>query len=130
MLGRLRVLIADDNAGWRGIITRLLEGECDVVGYAERGDEIVPMAMRLRPDLVTLDVSMPGQSGFKAIPSLRAALPATLLIVISTTDGRLYRDEASHLGADDYVAKRRVASDLIPAIRKRRSSTQHLQRLA
>ena len=130
MLGRLRALIAEDNAEWRDIITDFVGSECDVVGNAERGDEIVPLALQLQPDLVTLDISMPGQSGLKAFPSLRAALPDAILIVISTIDNRLYRDEASRLGADYYVPKRSVISDLIPAIRRGRLSTQRNLRLA
>ena len=54
----------------RAIITRLLMPDFEVIGYVERGDELAANAMRLHPDIVTLDVAMPGQSGLNALPAL------------------------------------------------------------
>jgi DNA-binding NarL/FixJ family response regulator len=127
---RLQILIADDRPEWRSILTHMLEPECDISGYAERGDEIVPLAMHLQPDVVTLDISMPGQSGSKALPSLRAALAGRGSHCDQHVGQPVYRDEAHRLGADDYVAKRSVMSDLMPAVRAGRVSARRPQRFA
>ena len=66
----LTVLVADDSTECRAIITRLLMPDFEVIGYVERGDELAANAMRLHPDIVTLDVAMPGQSGLNALPAL------------------------------------------------------------
>lgn len=114
--GRLRVLVADDGEEWRYILTRLLEAEYKIVGYAERGDELIGIASDLHPDVITLDVSMPGQSGLMALPALRSALPEAIIVVVSTTASPLYQKEAYARGADAYVAKNRVLPDLLWAI--------------
>ena len=111
---RLTVLVADDNAEWRSIITRVLRRDFEVIGYVERGDELVTNAM-------LLDVGMPGQSGLNALPAIRAALPTTLVVVISTISTAIYKEEAFRRGANAYVAKARVLSDLLPAIADSRS---------
>jgi len=108
--------VADDHEDWRYIVTRTLQAEYDVIGYAERGDEVIATACALRPDVITLDVSMPGQSGMDVLPGLRAALPETIIVVLSSTVTRLYSEEAFERGADAYIAKDRVLSDLPLAI--------------
>jgi DNA-binding NarL/FixJ family response regulator len=119
----LTVLVAEDNAEWRSIITRVLTPDFEVIGYVERGDELVTHATRLHPDIVTLDVAMPGQSGLNALPALRVALPNAIVVVISTIPTAIYKEEAFRRGANAYVAKARVLSDLLPAIANNRSKT-------
>ena len=101
----LTVLVAEDNAEWRSIITRVLMPDFEVIGYVERGDELVTHATRLHPDIVTLDVAMPGQSGLNALPALRVALPNAIVVVISTIPTAIYKEEAFRRGANAYVAK-------------------------
>jgi DNA-binding NarL/FixJ family response regulator len=93
----------------------------EVIGYVERGDELVANAILLHPDIVTLDVGMPGQSGLNALPALRTALPTAIVVIISTISTPIYKDEAFRRGANAYVAKARVLSDLLPAIADSRS---------
>ena len=119
---RERVLVADDNAEWRYIIARMLRAEYDIVGYVERGDELIATASSLHPDVVTLDLSMPGQSGISVLAGLRHALPDAILVVISSTEMQVYIDEAFACGADAYVKKNRVITDLLPAISAGRRS--------
>lgn len=123
----LTALVADDHAEWRYIITRVLEEQYDVIGYADRGDQVLDMASRLQPDVITLDVSMPGQSGLEALPALRAALPTTIIIVVSTNAMPLYQQEAFARGADGYVPKNRL-SQLIPALSEARARKSHTHR--
>ena len=119
----LTVLVADDSTEWRSIISRLLMPDFEVIGYVERGDELVTHATRLHPDIVTLDVAMPGQSGLNALPALRVALPTAIVVVISTISTAIYKEEAFRRGANAYVAKARVVSDLLPAIANNHSKT-------
>jgi len=124
---RLRVLVADDNPDWRYLLTKVLRPEYDVAGYAERGDKIIEVARDLQPDVITLDISMPGQSGLGALTALRAALPKAIIVVVSGTVRRLYQEEAFMRGADAFITKDRVLSDLVVTIlmaRKRQSEEQ------
>ena len=113
---RLRVVVADDDDHWRYIIERTLRAEYDVIGYAERGDQVIGIACELQPDVITLDVSMPGQSGLAALIPLRAALPRAIIVMISTIPADLCQ-EAVARGADAYVPKSRVRSDLLSVLR-------------
>jgi DNA-binding NarL/FixJ family response regulator len=87
-----------------------------VVGFAERGDQLLELATSLRPHVITLDVSMPGLSGLNALPRLRAALPTAVIVVLTTNSSPLYREEAYHRGADAYVLKGSVLEALLPVI--------------
>lgn len=123
--------MADDHDQWRGIIARTLEAQHDVIGYAEAGEQILDLARELRPDVITVDISMPGQSGLNAVPALRAALPAVILVVVTTTTARIYRDDAFARGADGYVVKNRILLDLLPAVETARNQrSERRQRLA
>lgn len=113
------VLIADDSATWRAIIARILEPECKIVCFATRGDEVIRQATALQPDVITLDVSMPGISGLQLLPKLRSAMPNAVIVIVTITSDPLYMEEARLRGANAYVLKRNTLTDLIPAIRKR-----------
>ena len=110
------VLIADDNSEWQTNIARILGAEYAVLAFVARGDEVVATAMILQPEVVTLDVSMPGVSGLNLLPELRAALPGAVIVIVTTTSNKLYIDEAYQRGANGYVLKRKALSDLVPAI--------------
>jgi DNA-binding NarL/FixJ family response regulator len=127
---RNTVLVADDNAQWRGIIATVLQPEFEVIGYVERGDELAAAALRLQPEVVTLDVSMPGQSGLNALPAIRRILPDAIVIVVTTTASAIYREEAIRRGADGYVLKSLVLRDLVPAIQRGRLDTRENERYA
>lgn len=115
-MSRLTVLIAEDNDEWCKLIARILEPEYSVIGFVAQGSEVVREAVARQPNIITLDVSMPGMSGLRLLPELRAAMPKLAIVMLSTESRKLYVDEAHRRGADAYVAKRRTASDLIPAI--------------
>lgn len=98
-----------------------------MVGTALRGDEILSTAIHVFPDVITVDVSMPGQSGLKALPPLRSAFPAAIIVVVSTTMTRLYVEEAFIRGADDYIEKTNAGSDLMNAILSAQDRRDHNQ---
>lgn len=115
-MSRPTALIADDNVDWRDLIAQVLQPEYEIAGFVALGSEVVTQAVTLQPDVITLDVSMPGISGIRLLPQLRAAMPDTVIVIVSMESSRLYVDEAYRRGADGYVAKSKTPSDLIPAI--------------
>lgn len=102
---RLRFLVAEDNQEWQQIIVQILEIDYDLVGVVDRGDQIIDVAQKCLPDLITLDIAMPGQSGLQALPGLRLLLPHAIIVVISNTATPVYMEEAFARGADGYLEK-------------------------
>lgn len=121
------MLIADDSSEWCAILTRILQPEFNIAGVVVRGDHVVSRAVALRPDIVTLDVSMPGISGLQLLPQLRSTMPNTVIVVVTAATEQLYMDEAHSRGADGYVLKGSALTDLIPAIQKGRQPEHSLQ---
>jgi len=113
----ITVLLADDNALFRDGIAQILraDGRFDVVAQASRGDEAVAAAARLRPDLILIDLDMPGMSGIDAIRSIRiddADVPIGVLTMFETQD---YVKAALFAGASGYLAKDATPADLCGA---------------
>jgi DNA-binding NarL/FixJ family response regulator len=115
----IRILIADDHVLVRSGLRALLGADADleVVGEAGDGAETLRLAAELAPDLVLLDVSMPGESGIKTAARLKEAHPelAVLFLTMHEEEGLLH--EALRAGAAGYVIKRAEASELLQAIR-------------
>ena len=116
---KVRVLVIDDSAFSRRTIVRLLEEipGVEVAGYAINGEEGLRKAMDLRPDLITLDLEMPGMDGFTLLRIIMSACPAPVLVVSAHNDDeRVFK--ALELGAVDFVAKpSKVLSDQLLEIR-------------
>jgi len=113
---RKRVLVVDDSPEWHGIIRDVLEPDCAVIGYARDADELAAKARQLLPDVLTLDVSMPGKSGLNALPPIRQMLPDAFIVIVSCCTNPVYKEEAFRRGADAYVLKTRVRSELSSCI--------------
>jgi DNA-binding NarL/FixJ family response regulator len=107
MTGPIRVLIADDHALMREGIRHVLDDPqlFVVVAEAARGDEVVPLARKHEPDVVVLDISMPGRSGLEVTPLLRDAVPACRIIILSMHEHGEYVLRAVRAGAHGYVLK-------------------------
>jgi DNA-binding NarL/FixJ family response regulator len=116
----ISVLFADDNPAFLRIATRFLQQYDDivVVGAAGGGEEALALAQELQPDIVVMDLAMPGLSGLEAIPRLRAVLPGVGIIALTVLDTNGYREAALAAGADDFVAKASLDTDLVLAIRR------------
>jgi DNA-binding NarL/FixJ family response regulator len=114
----LRILIGDDSELVRRGIKQLLLSESNllVCGEAVDGPDVLRQARQLAPDLVLLDISMPGQSGLEAARLLRQEFPATDVIMMSQHDPAHFLPRALAAGAQACVDKTRLASDLLPAI--------------
>jgi len=119
MSEKIRVLVADDHAILRSGLRLLIDAEPDLAVVGEAGDfgEAIRLATSLHPDVVTLDLSMPGGSGLASIERLRAAAPAARVLVLTMHDDPAYVRSALAVGASVYVAKSAADDALIGAIR-------------
>jgi DNA-binding NarL/FixJ family response regulator len=116
----IRVVVADDHAIVREGIRQVLDGTegITVVGEAATGPDAFERAQALVPDVVVLDVSMPGESGLEVAKRLKRALPATRVLMLSVYDNTEFVLEAVRAGADGYLLKDSSPSELRAAIRK------------
>ena len=118
---KTRVLVVDDSAFMRRTLARILEEHegVEVVGTARDGVEGVREALRLRPDLITMDVEMPNLDGVGAVQEIMQALPTPIIMVSSlTTEGAEVTIDALEAGAIDYVAKPSALGEAVPGLRE------------
>jgi len=116
---KARILLADDHAILRAGLKLLLDAQPDmeVVGEASNGARALAMAEELRPDLILLDLTMPGLGGLDVLRSLKDIAPGSRVLVLTMHDDRSYLQQALALGAAGYVVKKAVDSELLNAIR-------------
>ncbi len=115
----IRVLLVDDHTLVREGIRLCLEavGDIQVVGEAEDGRQAVARALELRPDVVVMDISLPGQSGIDATAQIKRELPGVQVVGLSMYDNEEYVTRLLKAGAAGYVLKRSAATDLVAAVR-------------
>jgi DNA-binding NarL/FixJ family response regulator len=116
----ISVLLVDDNPAFLRIATRFLQKHDDtvVIGTADGGEEALALAQDLQPDIVLVDLAMPGVSGLETIPRLRAILPKVGIIALTVLDTNSYLQAAIEAGANDFIPKASLNTDLLPAIRR------------
>lgn len=116
----IRVLVADDHAILRDGIRSLLERQPDflVVGEARDGQEALASAQTLTPDVVLMDLAMPGMDGLEATRRLRQLLPDVKVLILTQHDNREYIAPALQAGAVGYVLKRSGGREVVNAIRQ------------
>lgn len=112
-----RLIIADDSALMRKAVEMALNGQYEIVARVEDGEAAVAAAETLRPQLILLDVSMPGLNGLEAARQIKRLCPFTLLVFISEHDEKSYREAAFDAGGSGYVRKEKMLAELLPAIR-------------
>jgi two-component system nitrate/nitrite response regulator NarL len=114
----VRVLIADDHLLFAEALRAILGGDrrIDVVGLAASGNEAVEKAKELEPDVVLMDISMPGLNGVDATRKIRATQKNVQVVMVTGSDSRQDVDAARTAGAAGYVTKDRIAAELIGAI--------------
>jgi DNA-binding NarL/FixJ family response regulator len=112
-----RLLLADDHALLLEAFRRLLEPEFAVVGAITDGHQLVEAALELRPDVVVLDISMPGLNGLKAGSQVLQQLPNTRLVFLTMHDDPALAAEAFRIGGSGYVLKTAAPGELLQAIR-------------
>ncbi len=115
---RLKVLIADDHRMVREALRLVLEPECEVIAQASAGEEAVALALRDRPDIVVMDIGMPGAGGIEAARRLAKQAPAVKVLILSQYDDEEYVLESlAEAQAAGYVLKGDAAADLVAAVR-------------
>ena len=115
----LRVLLADDHVTVRHGLRLLIEGEPDmtVVGEASDGAAAVKLALECKPDVVVMDVSMPGVNGLVATRMLKKILPGVAIVMLTRHADDAYLQELLRAGASGYVLKQSPPVELLQAIR-------------
>jgi two-component system response regulator NreC len=116
----IRAVVVDDHAVVRSGIKLLLDREDDieVVGEAGNAKDAIFRARALKPDVILLDVVMPGQSGIEALPALLKEAPDTKVLVLSMQDDPSYVREAFAAGASGYVLKEAADEEVVAAVRE------------
>jgi|SRR5690349_8607368 DNA-binding NarL/FixJ family response regulator len=111
-----RTLLADDHVLVAEGLNRLLENHCEVIGTVADGNQLVTLAIELRPDVIIADLSMPGLSGLEATAQLRArGIEAKIIILTMYSDARIAK-EALKAGAVGFVSKHAAGQELLTAI--------------
>ena len=115
----IRILVVDDHAVMRRAICSLRSNDpiLDVVCQTADGEQAVLKAEELQPDLVLLDITLPGISGIEAARRIRSVSPNSRIIFLSQHDSRQMVEDAVRAGGHGYVAKMDAGSDLLKAIR-------------
>jgi two-component system response regulator NreC len=114
-----KVLVCDDHVVVRAGLRLIFEKEKDfqIVGEAENAQQAIEQAVRHKPDLVLMDISMPGEKGFEAIPRLHRMLPGVRVLILTVHDDDAYFFQSLQAGAAGYILKGASASELLAAVR-------------
>lgn len=126
----IRVVIADDHHLFRQGLRNLLgkEPDINVVGEASDGQEAIDTVSRSRPDVVVMDVNMPGTNGIEATARIRKSFPAVQVVMLSMHSDPALIGQTLDNGAKGYVLKKSVSMDLVSAIRTACGGTTYLSR--
>ena len=116
---KIRCLLVDDHTLFRQGVRRLLESEsdCEVVGESPDGGDAVEKARELRPDIVLMDIGMPGLSSFEAARHIRKARPETKVLFLTMYEDEDYLVQCLEVGASGYVLKDTPSQQLVTAVR-------------
>ena len=127
-MGKLRILIAEDHETIREGIKLLINGQpdMDVVGEAGDGQTAIDRAQTLLPDVVLMDISMPGVTGFQATEKLNQTCPQVKVLALTRHRDKAYLQQLVRAGADGYVLKQSPAEELLRAIRAVAEGRQYL----
>ncbi len=112
-----RTIIVDDNPGFRRVLRRVLRRYpfIEVISEAENGEVTLDQARTLGPDLVTVDINLPGMDGFELARMLKDRYPGTRIIFITLNGNKAFRQAAARMGCP-YVAKASLLEELSPAL--------------
>jgi DNA-binding NarL/FixJ family response regulator len=126
---RPRVLLVDDNRDLLDRIAAMLSRACDVVGAVTDGALAIEAVGALRPDVMVLDVSMPGMSGLEVASQIRASGLSAPIVFLSVHDTEEFVRAAQDAGGIGYVVKARLVSDLMIAVLEARAGRRYVSQL-
>ena len=117
---RIRILLVDDNDDFRRQAARFLAAEpgCDVVAFAASGAEAVEMAGRIGPDLVLMDLSMPGMNGIEAARRIKARAGAPRVVIVTLDGGAPYKTASESALVDGFLSKADFILEIGPLVDK------------
>lgn len=118
---QIRVLLVDDNQAMLARAASVLAATCAVVGQVQDGAAAIAAVPTLVPDVIVLDISMPGMSGLEVAAALRVAGATPAIVFLSVHDDAELVEAAQAAGGIGYVVKARLASDLLPAVHEARA---------
>ena len=120
MTNKIRILLAEDQAMVRGALTALLqlEDDLEVVAEVSQGDQVLPTAVKTKPDIALLDIEMPGSDGLSAAEALHKRLPSCRIVILTTFGRSGYLRRAMESGAVGFLLKDAPADQLAIAIRR------------
>jgi DNA-binding NarL/FixJ family response regulator len=114
----VKLLVCDDHEVIRtGLATLLAGTELEIVGEAANGKDALKQALKLKPDVILLDIRMPEGDGLSTLEKIRAKMPTVKIVMLSTYENPTYVARAVALGANDYVLKGSSRDDLIATLR-------------
>lgn len=125
----IKVILVDDHDVVRTGLRSFLDTQADVnvVGEACNGEEALLRAAELKPDVIIMDITMPGMDGLEATRQLKANNPECLVLALTVHDDKQYFMEMLAVGASGYITKQAAADDLVAAIRAVASGQVYLQ---
>ena len=125
----IRIVLADDHAEVRSALRLLLDAEDDLQVVAEAGEieSTVRYVRGHRPDVLILDLNMPGGPSLRAVPEMRSACPETAIVVLTMQNEPAYARQAMQLGVLGYVLKEAADSELVGAVRLAAEGKTYLQ---
>lgn len=118
-MGKIKILVVDDHAIMRDGIRALLslQSDVEIVGEAAEGKEALEKVQELSPDVVIMDIAMPGMDGLEATRRIRKKDPRVKVLVLTQHDNREYILSAIKAGIMGYVPKKALGAELVTAIR-------------
>lgn len=118
-MSKIRLLLVDDHEIVRAGLRMLFMAEADmeIVGEVGSGAEAISAVAQLEPDVVIMDVAMPGMNGIEATKQIKAASPNTVVLAVTMHEDEQYFFEMLSAGASGYIPKRAAPDDLVSAIR-------------
>ena len=116
---KIKLLLADDHAVLRAGLKTLFENQPDIEVIAEAGDghEAVAKALATRPDMVLMDITMPGLTGLEATREIKRQQPDIKILALTVHEDERYMHQMLHAGADGYLPKKAADTELLDAVR-------------
>ncbi len=128
-MSQIKILLVDDHAVVRMGFKMLIEAEADikVIGEAESGEVAVKLFQELKPDIIIMDITMPGIGGLEAIDRILAKDKNTKILVLSAHEDSVHPKRVLNAGAMGYLTKRSAAEELIKAIKSVHQGKRYLE---